>query len=691
VTRTLRAVVAALAAGAAALHGQPEAVLGRVEPWPVSNRVEPWQVPAQPTQTFRTSTDVVLVDVSVREDGRPVTGLRAEDFVLTDNGVRQRIESVEAAAVPIDLTVVLDVSGHPRGPWTARKPAAKVAAEVQAELTRITRILRADDRVRLFAVDRSIQQAAALSPVSSLARLRGVEFDGLSALYDTLAAALLQPVEPARRHVVIAATKGRDTISSIDAQAVRAIAERSDALLHLVMMETALDSDAALSAFQCHENIMGVCWPTRRFWVPFQRRLFGGRPQHRLLPDGQALAAAAEATGGALHRTMVLSEPTLAGTFRKAFDDFRSSYVLRYTAQGVPRLGWHAIDVKVPKSRSYTVRARKGYGVEAMTPAPVRAVVPSAPRTLTELTVAYEGGRYPEVAAAVRQAADPARLMRDFETAGNPWPATPRREAAFALELAEPGVFSATPPARDRAHELLERFSRLRRQPLAPDVFERSWHFAALTLLEGAIRPDVTQAFVDRALERFPDEPRFVLSRAIMMDQRSATRTTVSRRTSDEDASQPDAGTVERHYEAAIALPDTAVEARIRLAWFLHRADRHEEALAHLTRAGAGAIGDPFLGYLRQLFLGHVLRALGRLDESVEAYRAALRVVPAAQSARVALMNARLLRGDRGPAEAVAEQVQTETGDGVDPWWVYWQGHYRMNPQAMARVRELIK
>ena len=93
----------------------------------------------------------------------------------------------------------------------------------------------------------------------------------MSALFDGLAAALLQPVEPARRHVVIARTKGLDTISSIDAQALRAVAERSDALFHLVLMETALDNDAAMRLFQC--KIMGLCWPTRRWWVPFTRRL----------------------------------------------------------------------------------------------------------------------------------------------------------------------------------------------------------------------------------------------------------------------------------------------------------------------------------------------------------------------------------------------------------------------------------
>ncbi|MEX2662532.1 MAG: VWA domain-containing protein [Vicinamibacterales bacterium] len=663
-----KAVVATIAAGATVLHGAPQ----------------------PPPQTFRTSTDAVLVDVAVRDGGRTVTGLRAEDFILTDNGVRQRIESIEATAVPIDLTLVVDVSGDPSGRWTPRVSPAKAAAEVEAQLADVRKILRPDDRMRVFAIERNIQQVAALAPVSSLAPFKRMEIEGLSALYDTLAAALLQPVEPARRHVVIAATKGRDTISSIDASAVRTIAERSDALFHLVMMETASDNEQIMGTFQCNPNFMGLCWPTRRFWVPFQRRLLGPWPVHQLLPDGKVLEAAAEATGGGLHRATGLSVPTLTSTFKKTFEDFRSSYVLRYTAQGVPRLGWHTIQVTIPGRKSYTVRARKGYGIEEMTSPPARTAVPPAPRTLAELTLAYEAAGYRAVGSALETTPDPGRLIGDFEKGGNPWPAVPRREAAFALELAEPGAFSTQPAARTAAHELLERFSRLVRQPLEPDVFERYWHFAALTLLEGTIRPAVTQAFVDRALERFPDEPRFVLSRAIVTDQRWVTGGN-ARPGAAAALSRPDATTVQRQYEAAVALPGTAAEARIRLAWFLHLAGRQEQALAHLTGAEKGAAADPWLQYLRLLFLGHVLRALERLDESVEAYRGALAVIPGAQSARVALMNARLLEGHRVEAEALAEQVQSERDQVVDPWWVYWQGQYRLHPQAMARVRELIK
>lgn len=292
-------VAAAIVASAAVLVGQGQTA------------------PAPSTQTFRASTDVVMVDVSVRSSGRAVDGLTTGDFVLTDNGVRQQIESVEASAVPIDVTLVIDLSGNPRGPWIPRVAHAKVAGAIEAEAREVTKLLRPDDRVRLLAIDTYVQHVWPLQRVSGVPPIRRIESNGLAALYDTLATALLQPVEAARRHVVIARTKGLDTISATSAQAVRAIAERSDALFHLVMMEAALDRETELSRFQCGH--MGLCWPTRRPWVPFQRRLIGPQPVHELLPDGLILAEAVRATGGDLHQASGLSEPTLTGTFRRAF------------------------------------------------------------------------------------------------------------------------------------------------------------------------------------------------------------------------------------------------------------------------------------------------------------------------------------------------------------------------------------
>jgi VWFA-related protein len=640
------------------------------------------QTPPTPQQTFRAGTDVVMVDVSVKSGGRVVTGLGPEDFVLTDNGVRQQIDSVESTALPIDLTLVIDLSGNPRRPWLARVDPAKVVASVEKEVQEVTKILRPADRLRLLAIDRYVQQVWPLQPAAAQSPIRHVDFDGLGSVYDTLAAALIQPVEPARRHVVIARTKGTDTVSAIDARALRAIAERSDALLQLVVMESALGTDSALSLFQ--SSLIGLAEPTNRSWLPHHRRLVAPEPPYLVLSDGMAVRSAVETAGGGWHQATGVTEPTLTGIFRETFENFRQGYMLRYTPQGVTRVGWHTIAVTVPRFRGYTVRARRGYGIEDSTPAPAPAA-PAVPKTLEELTRAYEAGAFQNVAGALRQNTDPLRLLRDFEEEGNPWPDNPRREAGFAIELAEAGMFSARAETRDQAVRLLERFTRLIRPPLGPDAFEQQWHYAVLTLLQGTIRPPVLEAFADRALARFPDEPRFLLARAIAADQRSTT--TGASRVHGPAPSQPALEAIRRQYEALIASPDVTAEARVRLAWLLHRMGRHADALAQLDDDVEAMDGS--LRYLRQLFSGHVKGALGRLDDATVAYRAARAIAPNAQSAKVALMNGLLSRGDRAGAEAMAELIQTERSTEFDPWWMYWQGQYRFYGQAMARVREM--
>ena len=397
-----------------------------------------------------------------------------------------------------------------------------------------------------------MQQVSPFQAVADLTAAQTFEVGGLSSLFETLSAALLQPVEPARRHVVIARTKGIDTISLVDARAVRAIAERSDALFHLVLMEGALANEEARWAFQCLPlpsgppppvgnptagttpptgttppavppaaggppvavsmsppiptgitNVVGACWPTSRSWRPSSQQLIT-LPDFAITLDGLHVKAGVEATGGRWHQTVGFSEPSLLGTFRQTFENFRTNYILRYTPRGVTREGWHAIEVKVPRFRDYKVSARKGYGIDELPPAPPPPAPVAVPRTLPELTVAYDRSAYQAVASSLRQMGDTARLMKELESAGNPWPATPRREAAFVLEVAEPSVFSSRIADREAALRVLERFTRLIRDPLEPVMFERYWHFAVLSQLQGAMHPAVAKTFVDRALVRFP-------------------------------------------------------------------------------------------------------------------------------------------------------------------------------------------
>jgi VWFA-related protein len=50
-----------------------------------------------PAPTIRVSTRLVLVDVVVRDkQGKPVTGLKADDFVIEENGKKQKVATFAA-------------------------------------------------------------------------------------------------------------------------------------------------------------------------------------------------------------------------------------------------------------------------------------------------------------------------------------------------------------------------------------------------------------------------------------------------------------------------------------------------------------------------------------------------------------------------------------------------------------------
>ena len=71
------------------------------------------------------------------------------------------------------------------------------------------------------------------------------------------------------------------------------------------------------------------------------------------------VGGAADQTGGAKHRSR-FGDPAVK-TFAQILDEFRRSYVLRFTPTGVAGRGWHRVRVEVPSQPTYTIKARSGY------------------------------------------------------------------------------------------------------------------------------------------------------------------------------------------------------------------------------------------------------------------------------------------------------------------------------------------
>jgi VWFA-related protein len=92
---------------------------------------------AQETPTFRSGTALVRVDVQVVEKGRPVTGLTSGDFVLRDEGAVRPIEYFGQESEPVQLVLLLDVSGS----------MGRVLREMAAVGRKALSTLKGDDQV----------------------------------------------------------------------------------------------------------------------------------------------------------------------------------------------------------------------------------------------------------------------------------------------------------------------------------------------------------------------------------------------------------------------------------------------------------------------------------------------------------------------------------------------------------------
>jgi VWFA-related protein len=270
---------------------------------------------SQQQPVFRETIGGVSVSVSVYQGDKSISGLKAADFELLDNGVPQAIGAFSVETQPIDVTLLLDLSRSVVG---RRLERLKVGVVEMADL------LRKEDRLRLISVQHELRLVFPFQPGGTKPNVDKVTAFGGTALFDGLAAAMMRPSEPDRRQFIVAYSDGIDTISFLDLDAVREIAGATDAVVQILVP------------------------------IAFDGR---GRPQGSI-PQANLINELAARTGGKLFWVDFAAPVGMA--FKQAVTDFRTSYVLRFTPTGVSNEGWHELTVRV-KSGTYDVRARKGY------------------------------------------------------------------------------------------------------------------------------------------------------------------------------------------------------------------------------------------------------------------------------------------------------------------------------------------
>lgn len=275
---------------------------------------------ARQQPTFRVGVDLVTVDVSVTRNVEPVSGLKAENFTVFDNGVKQKLERVIQEQVPLETFLVLDMSGSVAGPELEQLKAA--ASAFVSGLT-------SADKVALvtFAEKATIAQALTTDLDAFARALAAVEARGNTAIYDATHLAITLRKRGDTRGVAVVFTDGMDNASTMSAKAVVEAAERSDLVVYGVTVSPTRSEPA-----------FGLPDLRGQFQVGFLRSL-------------------ADTTGGRVFNASW--GPRLKDVFGLILDDIRARYLLTYYPDKVAA-GWHKLQVKLNGVKG-DVLARRGY------------------------------------------------------------------------------------------------------------------------------------------------------------------------------------------------------------------------------------------------------------------------------------------------------------------------------------------
>ncbi len=183
--------------------------------------------------TIRLNTDLVTVDVVVTDPAgnRSNALLKASDFKVYEDGVRQQISSFSAADVPFNLVLLIDTSGSTRDEVGLMRRAAE----------RFLDELRPQDRVAVIQFNRQVELLEDLTDDRAKIEesLRLLKPGSGTSFYDALQLTIdevLKKVEG--RKAVIALTDGVDSFGYATFEQVLPMLERSNATVYFLELDT---------------------------------------------------------------------------------------------------------------------------------------------------------------------------------------------------------------------------------------------------------------------------------------------------------------------------------------------------------------------------------------------------------------------------------------------------------------------
>jgi Ca-activated chloride channel family protein len=283
-------------------------------------------LPAQETPVFRAGVSLVKVDAQVTDRaGHPLTDLTAADFEVLDDGQPQKIAFFGQESEPLDLVLLLDVSGSMHRHLEELAQTARAALRPLTAGDRVALMLFAREaamRVPLTAdfarIERRLRDAAGEHGLGSGTAIN-------SAIISAAQYAGKQPVR-GRRAILIVTDNLSLNYQVPDEKVIREL-YAADAVFNAIL-------------------------------IGKQKRPSEPRPGAYVNPDftPSDVFKLAAATGG-----QAVEARKAAESFQAMIERIRARYALGYTSPGGAPGAFHRIEVQVKGRPGAVVRARAGY------------------------------------------------------------------------------------------------------------------------------------------------------------------------------------------------------------------------------------------------------------------------------------------------------------------------------------------
>jgi len=362
-------ISAYIAVSFAATEGSGQAPSSR----PVVNEPD-MAVQEAPDAKIRTRVTLVNTPVTVvNEKGQLVYDLDAQDFRLTDNGVRQRITSVDLGNNPLSLVIVIETSSRIEPLLPEIRKTGIVFTETVIGPQDEAAVVGFNDSVDTLldfttSRDKVLDTMNQLQAGTAHARL----FDAMATGIEMLSRLQPQPTAdlPERRRVMVIMSEVTDVGSETHLSSVLKRAQLSNVVIYSLGISRTLAEWKAPS-----KELMSQLVPEGIFPQPnlpgsiqtteTEATRYGYGNLINLMRNvksqfTQTLQIAASRTGGQYISTF--KGKSMQTAVDEIGGELHSQYSLTYEPTGTKATGYHVIQVQVNRA-NLKVRARPGYYV----------------------------------------------------------------------------------------------------------------------------------------------------------------------------------------------------------------------------------------------------------------------------------------------------------------------------------------